>query len=123
MAAAQCCDNGLGSKVTGMQTMTLVPLFPVNEIAAGDIRQAHLPDGHALAIYNINGQIFATDDCCTHGAVSLSEEGSLSGTTVECSWHFGTFDVTTGAATGMPCEVALKTYPVHIEDGIIHVQV
>jgi p-cumate 2,3-dioxygenase ferredoxin subunit len=106
-----------------MQTMTLVPLFPVSEIEAGEIRQAHLPDGHAIAIYNVGGQIYATDDRCTHGAVSLSEEGTLTDMTVECSWHFGTFDVTTGAATGMPCEVPLKVYPVHIEDGIIHVQV
>jgi len=45
------------------------------------------------------------------------------GAIVECSWHFGTFDVTTGAALSMPCETPLKTYPVHVEDGIIHVEI
>ena len=87
------------------------------------MRQAHLPDGTAIALYNVEGRIYATDDCCSHGAVSLSEEGSLTGAIVESSWHFGTFDVTTGAAMGMPCELPLKTYPVHIENGIIHVEV
>lgn len=100
-----------------------VAFFPAEELEVGEMRQAHLPDGTAIALYNVEGRIYATDDCCSHGAVSLSEEGSLTGAIVECSWHFGTFDVTTGAAMGMPCELPLKTYPVHIENGIIHVEV
>lgn len=100
-----------------------IAFFPVEELDVGEMRQVRLPDGVAVALYNVDGRIYATDDCCTHGAVSLSEEGTLTGTIVECSWHFGTFDVTTGAATGMPCEISLKTYPVHIEKGIIHVEV
>lgn len=99
-----------------------VAFFPVEELEVGEMRQVHLPDGTAIALYNVEGRIYATDDCCSHGAVSLSEEGSLTGAIVECSWHFGTFDVTTGAALGMPCELPLKTYPVHIENGIIHVE-
>jgi p-cumate 2,3-dioxygenase ferredoxin subunit len=100
-----------------------IALFPVVELEAGAMRQAHLPDGTAIALYNVEGRIYATDDRCTHGAVSLSEEGSLTGAIIECSWHFGTFDVTTGAAVGMPCELPLKTYPVHIESGVIHVEI
>jgi p-cumate 2,3-dioxygenase ferredoxin subunit len=106
-----------------MQMTKTLALFPVAELEAGDMRQAILPDGRAIALYNVEGRIYATDDHCTHGEVSLTEEGSLSGKIVECSWHFGTFDVTTGAALGMPCEVPLKTYPVHIEDGVIHVEI
>lgn len=98
-----------------------IPLFPVSELEDGDMRQVVLADGRALAVYRVDGQFYATDDHCTHGEVSLTEEGTLRGCTIECSWHFGTFDVTTGAATGMPCEVALKTYPVHIEGDIVHV--
>jgi hypothetical protein len=54
---------------------------------------------------------------CTHGEASLAAEGIITGKTVECTFHFGTFDVTTGEPTGMPCEIALKTYPVTIVDG------
>lgn len=106
-----------------MQMTKTLALFPLAELDVGDMRQAHLPDGRAIALYNVDGKIYATDDHCTHGEVSLSEEGSLNGKVVECSWHFGTFDVTTGAALGMPCEVALKTYQVLIEDGVIHVEI
>jgi p-cumate 2,3-dioxygenase ferredoxin subunit len=42
---------------------------------------------------------------------------------VECTFHFGTFDVTTGEPTGMPCEIALKTYPVTIVDGNVQIEV
>lgn len=99
----------------------LVKLVPLAEIPAGEIRQATLPDGVQIALYNVDGQVYATADRCTHGEVSLSEEGCLMGKTVECSWHFGTFDVTTGEATGMPCAIALKTYPVEVIEGVVHV--
>jgi p-cumate 2,3-dioxygenase ferredoxin subunit len=35
----------------------------------------------------------------------------------------GTFDVRTGAPTGRPCVVPIKSYPVTIIDGQIHVDV
>lgn len=105
------------------ETMTeLVPLFPANELDEGHMRQAHLPDGHVIAVYRVGDQFYATDDRCTHGEVSLTEEGSLTGRIVECSFHFGSFDVTTGAPVAMPCEVALKTYSVQVRDGLVHVE-
>ena len=101
----------------------LVALFPAAELEEGHMRQASLPDGRAIAIYRVGEQFYATDDRCTHGEVSLTEEGTLDGCIVECSFHFGSFNVTTGAAVAMPCEVALKTYTVRVEDGVIHVEV
>jgi len=101
--------------------MPLFPLLPVSDVPEDEMMQAVLPDGTTLAIYNVGGQIYATSDVCTHGEVSLSQEGNLNGKIVECGWHFGAFDVTTGEAVAMPCSVDLKIYPVQIEDGIIHV--
>ncbi|MCC8943913.1 non-heme iron oxygenase ferredoxin subunit [Bradyrhizobium sp. Arg62] len=91
----------------------------VEDFPEGEIRPAAMPDGTNLAIYNVNGAIYATADLCTHGEASLSEEGILTGNIVECPWHFGTFDVTSGEPTGMPCTVPLKTFTVKlIEDGV-----
>ncbi|PWR20963.1 non-heme iron oxygenase ferredoxin subunit [Zavarzinia compransoris] len=100
-----------------------VKLCAVADLPEGEIRGETLPDGTRIALYKVGGTIYATADKCTHGEVSLSEEGTLDGCTVECSWHFGTFDITTGKATGMPCEVALKTYPVEVIEGNVHVVV
>ena len=105
-------------------TMTeTVALFPADELQDGEMRQVLLPDGRAIAVYRVGGQFYATDDRCTHGEASLTEEGTLNGCIVECGFHFGSFDVTTGAPVAMPCEVALKIYPVRINDGIVHVEV
>ena len=43
----------------------------------GEIRPAAMPDGTTLAVYNVDGTIYATADLCTHGEASLSEEGIL----------------------------------------------
>lgn len=95
----------------------LIPLCAAAEVAPGSIRQATLANGHLLAIYNVDGQWFVTDDTCSHGAASLSEEGALFGHVVECSWHNGGFDVRTGEACAMPCTEPLRSWPVQIVDG------
>jgi len=84
------------------------------------MRREALPDGTFVALYNVDGQIYATADACTHGAASLSEEGTLDGHIIECSWHFGRFDVRSGDVRASPCTVALKTYPVQVIDGVVN---
>ena len=100
-----------------------VVLCGVDEVAEGEIKQASLPDGAHVALYRVGDAIYATADTCTHGEASLSEEGMLTGKTVECTFHFGTFDVTTGEPNGMPCEIPLKTYPVKVIDDQVCIEV
>jgi p-cumate 2,3-dioxygenase ferredoxin subunit len=100
----------------------MVAVCPVEDIPPGSIRQETLPDGTIVALYNVDGQIYATADACTHGAASLSEDGFLDGRIVECSWHFGSFDVTTGEPCSSPCTIALRTYKVEIIDGVVSVE-
>ena len=100
-----------------------VILCSADEVVEGEIRQAPLPDGSKVALYRVDGAIYATADTCTHGEASLSEEGIICGKIVECTFHFGTFDVTTGEPTGMPCEIPLKTYPVAVVDGKVQIEV
>jgi p-cumate 2,3-dioxygenase ferredoxin subunit len=94
----------------------------VADFPDGEIRPASMPDGSMLAVYNVDGKLYATADLCTHGEASLSEEGILTGTIVECPWHFGTFDVTSGKPTGMPCTVALKTFAVKVIEESVYVE-
>jgi nitrite reductase/ring-hydroxylating ferredoxin subunit len=87
-------------------------LCKISDIAPGSvIRVEHGELG--LAVYNIDGTFYATADRCTHGLSSLSE-GSLMGDEIECSMHFGTFDVKTGAPTGAPCSIPLRTFEVEV---------
>ncbi|HXQ03349.1 MAG TPA: non-heme iron oxygenase ferredoxin subunit [Bradyrhizobium sp.] len=98
-------------------------LCRAEEVTEGEIKKATLPDGSHVALYRVDGTIYATADICTHGEASLSEEGILTGKIVECTFHFGTFDVTTGEPTGMPCEVPLRTYPVKVIDEKVCIEV
>ena len=100
-----------------------VVLCAADAVVEGEIKQAPLPDGTMAALYRVDGAVYATADMCTHGAASLSEEGIINGKIVGCTFHFGTFDVTTGEPTGMPCEIPLKTYPVATIDGKVQIEV
>lgn len=93
----------------------IVELCDTADVGSGEIVQAELPGGHKLAVYNIDGTFYITDDTCTHGEASLAEDGMLDGDEVECSWHFGRFKVATGAACAMPCTIPLRTWPVIID--------
>lgn len=94
-----------------------VPLCSMSDVNEGSIGSATLADGRRVAVYLVEGQVFATDDLCSHGQSSLAEDGCLDGYIVECGMHLGTFDVRTGEAVGPPCVKALRTYPVEIRDG------
>jgi nitrite reductase/ring-hydroxylating ferredoxin subunit len=67
-----------------------------------------------LAVYNIDGAFYVTDDECTHAAASLAD-GMLDGDVIECCMHMGSFHVPTGKVMQPPCEVPLRTYRVVLE--------
>ncbi len=71
--------------------------------------------GKQIAIYLVDGAVFATANHCTHGDALLCD-GFLEGHEIECPHHQGRFDVRTGDATGAPATVSLATYPARLED-------
>jgi nitrite reductase/ring-hydroxylating ferredoxin subunit len=73
-----------------------------------------------LAVYNIGGEFYATDNECTHGAASLAD-GILEDDVIECTLHFGAFNVKTGEAVQAPCFTTLRTYKVAVRDGQVFV--
>lgn len=72
--------------------------------------------GRDIALYSVEGQIYATDNVCTHGHARLCD-GFLEGHEIECPLHQGKFDVRTGQPTCAPVTEALRSYPVKIEAG------
>jgi naphthalene 1,2-dioxygenase system ferredoxin subunit len=69
-----------------------------------------------IALYNAGGEIFATDNICTHGHARLCE-GFLEGHEIECPLHQGKFDIRTGQPTCAPVTEAIRSYPIKIEGG------
>lgn len=92
-----------------------------DELDDDDVMQV-VADGRRLAVYKVDGQIYVTDDRCTHQEASLAD-GYLDGTTIECPRHQGVFDICTGKALGPPLETNLRTYPVKVDEGRVLIQV
>ena len=90
--------------------------FLVSELQPGQVKKVAL-DGTDVAVYNVGGEFYATQDECTHAGGPLNE-GELSGKIITCPWHFSCFDVTDGAVTCRPATEPLKTYAVKIEGSI-----
>lgn len=95
-----------------MPDENLVFLCKTGDLAAGEVRRVDRKEGD-LAVYNLEGTFYATDDRCTHGLSSLAE-GEVIGDEIECSMHFGSFHIPTGEPRLPPCSVALRTYKVEI---------
>ncbi len=97
-------------------TVEWMALGNIDDFSEGEVSQAKLPSGFPIAIYRVDGEFYVTSDRCTHGAASLSDEGELEGHIIECAWHYGTFDIRTGAALTLPCRTSLPTFNTRIEN-------
>jgi len=89
----------------------------LEECPPGSLRPVMVgPDPVVLA--NVDGTVYAVRDRCSHEDFPLSD-GDLEGATLVCPFHGARFDVTSGAARGLPAVRPVKSYPVEIrEDGI-----
>ena len=74
-----------------------------------------------LALFRIEGSVYAIGDRCSHAEASLAE-GDVFGTEVECPKHGAAFDVATGDALTLPATQAVPTYQTKVEDGAVFVR-
>ena len=92
-----------------------------DEIPEDEAKRVIIGDLH-IAIFNLEGQFYATGDVCTHAYASLSE-GYVEDGCVECPLHAGVFDIKTGKAMSLPVVEDIKTYPVRVEGEDIYVEI
>lgn len=76
-----------------------------------------------IAIFNVNDELFAIGDTCTHEDYPLSEGEVADDCTVECPLHGSRFDLRTGEALSFPATGSVGSFPVWVEDGVIKVEV
>jgi nitrite reductase/ring-hydroxylating ferredoxin subunit len=95
----------------------LVRVCSKSEVGEGSVKAFEVGD-RRLAVYNIAGVFYITDDECTHASASLAD-GMLEGEIIECCVHMGSFHVPTGNVVEPPCEVPLRTYQVVAKDSDI----
>jgi nitrite reductase (NADH) small subunit len=99
--------------------MVWVNALKESELAAGQAKNVTL-EGKEIALYNVEGTFYATDNTCLHAAGPLGE-GTLDKETITCPLHGWQYNVTTGKHAFS--EQKLQTYEVKKENGEIQVNI
>jgi nitrite reductase/ring-hydroxylating ferredoxin subunit len=99
---------------------TKIELCSVDEVAEGEAKRVET-NGLQLAVFNLNGQFYVTDDLCTHGP-GLLHEGYIDGDIVECNFHNGSFNIKTGEVVDPPCMIPVKTYRTSVEGDKVFIE-
>jgi 3-phenylpropionate/trans-cinnamate dioxygenase ferredoxin subunit len=97
--------------------MALHRVCSLADLSPGEVKRI---DNPPIAVFNVDGALFAISDVCTHAEASLSE-GTVDGQTVECPLHGACFDLRTGEALTPPATEPVQTFPVIIQDDAVYV--
>jgi naphthalene 1,2-dioxygenase system ferredoxin subunit len=100
---------------------TWIELVAVDAIPEDDVIGIDA-GGKSFALYMVDGEVYVTDNICTHGNARLCD-GFLEGHEIECPLHQGKFDIRNGKAMCAPLTEDVKTYPVKIEGTRVFVEV
>jgi len=101
--------------------MHLVRVAKLTDLSPGTVQVVDLDD-QEIALCNVDGQVYAIANLCTHDGSPLNQ-GCLNGHAVECPRHGARFDVLTGAVLSLPAVLPVPTYRVENHGGDIFVEV
>ena len=91
---------------------------PEGEVFAADV------GGKRVCLANVDGEIYAFADNCSHRDFALSlGELDTDDCTITCEWHGARFDIRTGAVRSPPATRPIPVYPCKVEGGEILVDV
>ena len=97
-----------------------IKVATLNELPSGQ-RLVIDYDGQDVGLINLNDEIYAVSDVCTHDDGPL-EDGELQEYEVECPRHGARFDIRSGAALCLPATSPVPIYKVKVEGDIIYVE-
>ena len=104
-----------------MSTSSWVDALSADDLPVDDVKGIAVA-GRDIAVYTVDGEVYATDNLCTHGNARLCD-GFLDGHEIECPLHQGKFDVRDGRPTCAPVSEPLRSYGVKIEGGRVFLQI
>ena len=91
----------------------------VEDLAEGEGKTVEAA-GKLLAVFLLQGQVYAIDDVCPHMGASLAG-GYVENGTVTCPWHAWRFRLADGAWADNP-RLKIGCYPVRVENGVVQIQ-
>jgi 3-phenylpropionate/trans-cinnamate dioxygenase ferredoxin subunit len=104
-------------------TKTTIDACRVEELPPGTKRIVEV-EGRKIGVFNAGGELYAIEDRCSHDDGPLAEgDFDPERRTVECPRHGSLFDLTTGRPKTLPAYMPVETFPVHVQEGIIKLEV
>lgn len=98
-----------------------IKVATISEIPVGGRKLVEIDDVR-IALFNLDGAIYAIEDVCTHDGGPLVEGEIVNECQVECPRHGARFDIRTGAAVSFPAFEATNIYDVRIEGDDIYLE-
>ncbi len=103
--------------------MADIDVCPVEELPPGEMKLVHAGE-ISVGVYNIDGELFALEDRCSHDDGALVEgDWEPDRGIVICPRHGATFDIRTGKALTLPAYLPVETFPVRVENGMVKVAI
>ncbi len=103
--------------------MTEIPVAALDELPPGSMKLVE----HGLleiGVFNCDGELLALEDRCTHDDGPLCHGvWDAESATISCPRHGATFDLRSGRALSLPAYLPARTFPVHVVDGIVTLEV
>jgi 3-phenylpropionate/trans-cinnamate dioxygenase ferredoxin subunit len=96
---------------------------PLEELPPGEVKIVRAGE-LAIGVYNLNGELYAIEDRCSHDDGPLAEgDFDVEEAVAICPRHGSHFDIRTGRALTLPAYLPVETFEVTVEDGIVRVNV
>ena len=100
-----------------------IDVCPLDELPPGEVKIVHAGE-LSLGIYNLDGELYAIEDRCSHDDGPLCEgDFDVEEGYAVCPRHGAQIDIRTGQALTLPAVLPVETFPVRVEDGMIKVAV
>jgi nitrite reductase/ring-hydroxylating ferredoxin subunit len=95
------------------------PVATLGDLPPGSAKRVYAAS-EAVALFNVNGTIYAIANRCSHARASLSE-GTVDPArcAVTCPWHAGVFSLESGQVLDGPPALPVVTYKVKLEGDTI----
>jgi nitrite reductase/ring-hydroxylating ferredoxin subunit len=91
-----------------------------SDVPIGEAKAIRLEGGRSIALFNVDGRIYATDNQCPHMGYPLTR-GAVRQGILTCDWHGRSFDLEGGGCFNYECD-DLQTFPVEMRQDEIWIQ-
>lgn len=97
-----------------------VKVAELSDVPEGHPKAIKMGEGRSIALFNVEGKIYATDNQCPHMGYPLTR-GTIRNGILTCDWHRRSFDLVGGGCFHVECD-DLKVFPVDIRGDEIWIE-